>query len=94
MSSNRGKLFYTTVHIKNNLLIPLVPNRTIDLCLLPDTQFFIFSSDSFTRYRERYTPGLWFLPPDRQVISKEHQLRVAQDQKPSKKMMPISLPYR
>jgi hypothetical protein len=35
--------------------------------------------------RERYTPGLWFLPPHRPGISKEHQLRVAQDQKPFKK---------
>jgi hypothetical protein len=35
--------------------------------------------------RERYTPGLWFLPPHRQGLSKEHQLRVAQDHKPFKK---------
>jgi hypothetical protein len=35
--------------------------------------------------RERYTPGLWFLPHQRQGISKEHQLRVAQDHKPFKK---------
>jgi hypothetical protein len=50
------------------------------------------SFDLQSSLRELYTSWLWFLLLSRKEIAKDHQLRVAQDQKPFEKMQ-IFLPH-